>query len=254
MVRQEPLRAEERPASDRRGQRLRVQLAAVPERVRDSVYRSKSGRGRPLVGRGGRDLREQRRPARRVRHQRARPRRHPSESAHRTHCHPEQSVRRRRRPVGRRPPVSASRRASTRHASITTRRFRATRCSSAAITHRTPASSSKTTLRFTTATASSGLERHRPPFARSLFPWRAGPQEPDRRRPTRAVPLWQFLSGVRRTGRLRLSARRQLPPRRVELVPARRPGRARTRRRSRRDLPGSPPFLKPRPANLTKSR
>ena len=177
VVRQEPLRAEERPAGDRRGQRLRVQLAPVPERVRDSVYGSESGRGRPLVGRGGRDLREQRRPARRVRHQRARPRRHPSESAHRTHCHPEQSLRRCRRPVGWRPPVSASRR-HVRHQHRSQHGvFRATRCSLAAITHRTPASCSKTILRSTTATASSGLEpRPAAPrsIATSLARWSAG--------------------------------------------------------------------------------
>ena len=100
---------------------------------------------------------------------------------------------------------------------------------------------------------------HRPPFARSLLPWRGGPQEPDRRRPTRAVPS--------ETSFRRPSNRSASSLRKTATTAS--PRRACTGTQARTGAnpvpistpsPGSTPFLKqdplirPRPANPAKTR
>ena len=62
---EEPVRAQERAPRARRGQPLRIQLAARAERLRDSVYGAQSGRRRAVVGGRGRHVPRQRGPSRR---------------------------------------------------------------------------------------------------------------------------------------------------------------------------------------------
>ena len=156
--RQEPVRAEKCPPGAGRRQLVRIQLAALPERVCDSVYLREPGWPIAVVGRRRHHVRQQPRAACGGRHQRAGPRRHSLQPADAPDRDPEQSVPGRRRQLGIGPSLPAAGRhqrrldrsqygAADRHAGL----LRRSRAAHATLSFRT-------TSHFTISTGSSGRE------------------------------------------------------------------------------------------------